>query len=436
MTAPVSTKTPVHQTMSTFTGIEYLMMDVASQFGFDKKNWSERLAWTRNNEPAIMEMLDTLDTDPNQLHPLLQQAEEPAMFYAACQALRRVRKGQPTGYGVSFDATSSGLQLLAVLSGCEDSARLSNVIPSSENQDNREDAYTTVYHAQCERLGDEDQKGRVTRAQSKDALMTALYGSRKVPRNHFGEGTPLLQAFYDTVEDLLPGSWQLNLALESLWQSFAPSHDWVLPDNFHVHIKEMNTEQHTVNFLGTPTTIDITVNKGTRKGRSLSPNIVHSIDGMVVRELQRRCQHDPEQVSSLKSLVSDKRTRFGTGRDRSQDEMVDTLWALYQFSGFLSVRIIDYLDDRNLAMVDRDVIEAMLDTLPDKPFDVIAVHDSFRCHPNYGNDLRASYNRILSDMAKSDMLSFIVSQVKQAHTPVTKGDDFSDRILASDYALS
>lgn len=60
----------------------------------------------------------------------------------------------------------------------------------------------------------------------------------------------------------------------------------------------------------------------------------------------------------------------------------------------------------------------------------------FRCHPNYGNDLRRQYNQILHDMAKSDLLADLVSQLLGHRVSYTKFDDFADEILDADYTLS
>ena len=52
--------------MTQFTGMEYLMIDVANNFGLGKKDWSERLDWFKANE--------------GKLESLVKSAEEPALY--------------------------------------------------------------------------------------------------------------------------------------------------------------------------------------------------------------------------------------------------------------------------------------------------------------------------------------------------------------------
>ena len=95
--------------MMQFTGAQYLKMDVASKFGLDKENWDVRLAWFHEHE--------------HELESLVSQAGEQAGFLAGAMAYRKAKSGKATGYTISLDATSSGIQILAALSGCEKSAR-------------------------------------------------------------------------------------------------------------------------------------------------------------------------------------------------------------------------------------------------------------------------------------------------------------------------
>ena len=157
---------------------------------------------------------------------------------------------------------------------------------------------------------------------------------------------------------------------------------------------------------------------------------------MVVREMVRRCDYDRAKVDALQTALVPWNKHMGTVEGKDTD-MVRTLWAHYEESGYLSARIIDHLNLGNLGVVDIDVIQDLLDSLPAKPFKVLTVHDCFRCLPNYVNDLREQYNRQLMLIAKSDLLSFLLSQIMGKKIKIGKLDtDLWKDIMDSDYALS
>ena len=62
--------------MQTFTGKEYLKIDVANCFGLDRLNWDDRLHWFEDNEPRL-EQMDVL-------------AESPVLFGKAFRSWRTV----------------------------------------------------------------------------------------------------------------------------------------------------------------------------------------------------------------------------------------------------------------------------------------------------------------------------------------------------------
>lgn len=428
MNAHTRIETPALK-MSEFTGMQYLLMDIASNYAFDKEDWDVRLNWALEHEENLLKEVRRMRENPSYTSQYLVEADEPALMFAGMQALEAARQGKPTGYMISLDATASGMQLLSIMSGCTESARVCNVIPSSDTKDHREDAYTAIYEWMCQKVTNAFD---VTRAAAKDSVMTALYGSRAVPKKHFGTGE-MLEAFYSTLEERIPGAWNLNLALEELWQPYALDHSWVLPDNFHVIIKEMNPVPTQVMFLDQPMMVEITQNVGTKKGRSLCPNINHGLDAMVVREMQGRCNFDSDHIQGLRvALMSGK---YGTRTTEQSDELVQEIWAHYEACGFLSTRILNLLCKENLGLVDADVIAQMIFTLPSKPFEIVTIHDCFRCLPNYGNDMRRQYNQILSDLAKSDILSYLATQITGSYVPVIKGADLSQMILSSSYAI-
>ena len=97
--------------------------------------------------------------------------------------------------------------------------------------------------------------------------------------------------------------------------------------------------------------------------------------------------------------------------------------------------VTEVLDTENLALVLNDLpaIQSLPDPLPAKPFPVLAIHDAFACHPNYGNDVRRQYNRILHDIGASEMLASVVSDIAGQPTQVhkrTKGTEIGHPTLA------
>lgn len=410
----------------TFTGPEYLKIDIASNFGLEKKTWAERLAWFDQNE--------------NQLMKLVPQAEEPALYYAGVKAWEDTKAGKPTGYMISLDATSSGLQLLAALTGDRSAAQLCNVIDTGT----RQDAYTAIHGNMLDIMADKVAAAtKVSRDDCKDAIMTSLYGSTAVPKRVFGEGA-LLDTFYWTMRQVAPGAWELNEAFLSMWNPEALSHDWVLPDNFHCHIKVMDLVRERVHFLNQPFDVFYKENRPTAEGRSLGANTIHSVDGMIVREMTRRCDYDPRQIMAVKKAIESPakvpENSETSQKDLDAMDLLMTLWSHYKNSGYLSARILDGITPVTAAFLNqesRTAILEMIDSFPKKPFKVISIHDCFRCHPNYGNDLRQQYNLQLAMIAKSDLLGFLISQIVGKPIKIGKlNPDLDIEIIETNYALS
>lgn len=405
--------------MQLLTAKQYMAIDIANNFGLDKETWDNRISWFEDNK--------------SNLRNLVESAEEPAMFYAGVKAYEDMLASKPIGYTVALDATSSGLQLLACLTGDRKAAQLCNVVNFIDDNGKpiRRDAYTVVYHKMLDIVG---QSSRIKRNDAKQAVMTAFYGSEAKPKEVFGEGI-LLRTFENVMDMEAPGPWALNKFFLQCGNPDATSYLWVLPDNFHCQIKVMVQDVQTVNFLNKPYDIIRMIQGKEENTRMLSANTTHSIDGMVVREMLRRCNYDADLIAAVRELCDIGPSEYPA--ICGNVEMVHEIWNHYLKSGFLSMAIVPYLDPNTIGMVDRQIVANMLDTLPKKPFMVMTVHDCFRCHPNYGNDLRRQYNQILSDIAKSGLLGFILSQILGQEFSAGKLDnDLWKDILHTEYALS
>ena len=410
-------------TFQTFTGAQYLKIDIANNFGkdgqgraLDKLTWNERIEW--------------FDTHEHELGSLVAKAENPALFFAGVQAWKAYKAKEPSGYPISLDGCSSGLQILACLLGDRKAASLCNVVDTGK----REDAYTLVYEWMLQRLGGQIQ---LDRGPVKQAIMTSLYGSKKVPEEVFGGTLGLLELFFEAMGTLAPGVWQLNTAFLGMWNPQALSYHWTMPDNFHVHTKVMGTVTEEVKYEGFLYDITHKENLPQKEGRSLGANITHSVDSYIVRELTRRCDHDKEQIMRVKVALC--AAEGGTPDMGDPDtQMVSTLWNHYLKTGLLSARIFDYLNEDSVsAITDRAAVWKLIYSLPAKPFKVMSIHDAFRVLPNYGNDVRKQYNLLLAELAKGKLLDHIVSMVLDR--PITLGkidDDLWKDVVETNYALS
>lgn len=402
--------------MIRFTAKEYLKIDIANNFGLDKEDWDVRIKWFDDNEPNLKN--------------LINQAEEPALFFAGLQAWEEVNKGNPIGYPPSLDATASGMQILACLTGDYKAAMLCNLV----NTGHRQDAYKLIYEFMLEATNN---SSVITRELCKDAVMTSLYGSKAIPKTVFGEG-PLLRAFFHTMKTVAPAVWAINELFLNIWDNTKTQYSWVLPDNFHVNIQVKNRIVERVHFLNRPIDTFRTVNMPVDNGRSLSANATHSVDGLICRELNRRCNYDPERIKQIQKWLF--KSWNPTNEElpvTPENEMLETLWNLYIDTGYLSARILDYINEENINFIHRPTILELIESLPEKPFKVLTVHDCFRALPHYCNDLRHQYMLQMALLAKSKLLDSILTQMVGRPIQVKKQtEDLHVHIMQSEYPIT
>ncbi|MCK4500291.1 hypothetical protein KAU11_07325 [Candidatus Babeliales bacterium] len=207
--------------MQEFTGKEYLLIDIANQYGLDKLTWEKRIAWVHKNE--------------GQLRALALTAKHPILYRKAVRALGVVKAGRPSNHIMGLDSTASGVQLISVLTGCISSAKLTNVIPvaSDGTHVDRIDGYVELANSINDALPEGYEQ--VTRKQTKPALMTHTYGSKRVPRQMFPDPLTRLM-FYNVVETQLPGIALYMDTVQRLWDDEAEVYTWNMPDGHKVRI--------------------------------------------------------------------------------------------------------------------------------------------------------------------------------------------------------
>lgn len=411
--------------MNTYTGWQYLLIDLANAFGMDKETFESRIQWAERN----------LD----QLEGLVDIAESKPLFYKAMLAIRKAQAKQPIGHLVEFDACCSGIQIMSALTGCVAGAQATGLV----DPDRRADAYGSLRNVMAEVLGP---SFTVSRADAKQALMTAFYGSKEEPKNIFGEGTPELNAFYQAAYQIAPGAWELLQDLLASWRPYALYHAWKLPDGFDARVKVMVKQEARIEVdeLDHATfTYEFYENLGTKKGLSNAANVVHSVDAYVVRSMQRRCNYDMEMVRKAQTLIFSEIDWRQSGGDPNyaEDSKIAYYTQQYERSGMADVVILPYLNGLNIANLSYDhlvkllaIVETML---AHKPFPVVTIHDAFKCHANNMNHLRQHYINILAELADSRVLADIMSQLYGRTCPVVKVDmGLADMIRGSNYSLS
>lgn len=365
---------------------DYLMAEVAARFGKDKISWEDRILFTLVHIEELEEMTP--------------EAKEPVLYQSAVRALRDVMAGKPTGYGCMFDCSASGIQILSILTGDQNASEISNVIG-----DTISDPYTHIYTKMVKKLGTES---TLERDVVKKAIMTSLYGSEAEPERLFtGEE---LKVFYETMEEEVPKCWELNqFFLNFLKGSNALSYDWVMPDNFHVHCPVMETVYTEVSCLGESVTVGKKVNQPHNRNRSLSANVVHSIDAFLTRELIRRCNTSLQVREHVQRLLD---TGCSTVLEVEPDnEMFEILWNNYKKTGFLSARILPYLNAYNIDRVEKKKVQDLLNKVTKKRFPIQSIHDCYSVHPNNAASLLMVFKELYAELAESNMLKSILEDV-------------------------
>jgi hypothetical protein len=422
--------------MQLFTGWQYMLIDLANAFGLDKKLFEERIQWAEANMDSLESLADQADSKP--------------LYMKAVLAIRKALAGKPTGHTVALDACCSGIQVMSALTGCIAGATNTGLV----NPNVRADAYSILTVIMNEDLAANypiHLSGGVTviRQDAKDALMTSFYGSKAKPREIFGTDTPQLQAFYTAAEIIAPGASQLLRELLNSWRPYALVHEWKLPDGYDARVKVIQKKEAriTVDELDRASfTYEFYVNEGSKTGLSNVANVVHSVDAYVLRCIQRRCDYDVGAVTVTKVLIEEHIKEREDGTRLFEEATADDKQLMYyvdqyERSTMADVVIVPHITRSNvnkLKLTHLKKLNAILDSmLMHKPFHVITVHDEFRCSPNYMNYLRQHYINIFAEIAESELLSDLLSQLYGTKGKAEKlSNNLGSLIRGSNYALS
>lgn len=333
--------------MQTFTPFEYVKIATANAFGHDKLLWNERIDFTN-------QLLE--ETYDEQVKLALAKAKEPMMAVKAINACRDAINSTPSGFLVNLDCTASGLQIMSALTGCKKTAAKVNLINTGQRENVYERMANTMRQFGCD----------VDADIMKQPTMTVFYGSTEQPKVIFGDETPELYAFYKVLQEDLTGAWTMLQTIQSQWSSDWTRYGFKLPDGHTVDIPVMKPKDFKIEvaeFLKSTFTFRTKINESKDYSRELCANVVHAVDGYIVREMYRMAHAQGWQLATI--------------------------------------------------------------------------HDAFFALPSNINQMRQNFVQILSDIAKSDLLTQILRDLTGKNAVYVKeSEDLHLDILKAEYALS
>lgn len=240
-----------------------LYIAIANHAGKDKLSWEDRIEWTRASLNSIIDGKIKWD--------------EPHLGRKAVKALLDTIDDQPTGYWMTLDATASGIQIMAALSGCKETASATNMVDPAVRRDLYQEV-TTAINSLC--------AIPTTRKVVKKVVMTFFYNSVKTPERMLTKDQ--LAAFYQVIQQLFPGAYKVMDIVNNLWDVNGSHHKWTLPDGHVAHVPVLGAVKYNTPYGSIHRTELIT----SSNYKSLLPNVIHSIDGYIAREMIRRCDFE------------------------------------------------------------------------------------------------------------------------------------------------
>lgn len=161
-------------------------------------------------------------------------------------------------------------------------------------------------------------------------------------------------------------------------------------------------------------------------------NVIHSVDAYVLRTLVRRCNYSIRDVKEgIKSLTT-------LNHSHKESEYLDA----WQRTDIVDMTMINgsTAEIAGYPTEMRQQLIRMLEMcLTHKPFDIITVHDDFKCSPVNANQMRRVYADILGDLVDSTLVDDLLNQVYQDDKVMEKLGDVKELakiVRQSNYGLS
>ena len=277
-------------------GWYWLKVDIANAFGLDKLTWDERVAYV---DEHITDMLADIDAWSD-------KADDKLLAKSALLAYKESLATGKSNHIVRLDATTSGPQLMSVMTRDIEGMQRFNVIGSSTRRDFYTEVTTAIYdQTRDSKLWGSNPDFKKIRKDIKRSIMTYYYNSEANPKAYFGEDSKELKVFYDVMATSAKGAVELKGYINSLWSDTKLYNAWYLPDGHYAYCPVMVQDKKRVEIKemkgGTATmTVVCDVNKPSHEPhRSLMPSTIHSIDALMMRWVVEILNDQGIQVSPI-----------------------------------------------------------------------------------------------------------------------------------------
>ena len=280
----------------TENGWKALKHDVANHYGLDKESYDVREAFADN----------LINADRN-------KADKPILFDRAVEFYNKALSSGKTDFSVCIDATASGLQILSILANCAETAQYTNLTDPSQCYD--------IYARAAQKVLDKTGATNITLKQMrkivKKPVMTGTYNSEK--QSEIASDT--LKKEYGiniSKDDMLAicesseAVGKIKAHMKECFKQYGKLDDikdktiirYMMPDGFICELPIVAKDGvwiNTKNF-SCKMRFDVREYNFSDGWRSFLPNMIHSIDAYICREMIRRTHYYNKNSKTFKSF--------------------------------------------------------------------------------------------------------------------------------------
>ena len=168
------------------------------------------------------------------------------------------------------------------------------------------------------------------------------------------------------------------------------------------------------------------------------------VDAFVLREMHRRCNHDREVLMKAMAVLTaelDRRTyNQALVGDMKLSPKAKYFKEQYDRSTTITAAILPHLEEESVTHLSTEHLEKLWHMVGQmtkhKPFPIVTIHDEFQAHPNNVNWVRWHYKEILAEIADSNLLDDLLSQLHGASGTFKKlSSNLGQLVRNSNYGL-